>query len=208
MEIYYEKNLSNEFMNEHPTRFNFFNLLKKISLTLLILATIFVLLFHDIPLKINLISVLTTLLSAIGFLSPFIITHLIATIYLNKKAVEYDYHILGSTFRIIKVLNRKKRKLLIEIPISSISSIGAVNSPSYERYLSDKTVKKVNAYCNGNNELIYAFLPHDGERKLVIMESDAEYLSNLRKALSISVFDESIRKPTKATETEQTNDLS
>lgn len=194
MEVYYEKNITSKLMDEHAGRFRMFDVIKKVSLILLILAAFFTLLFHDIPLTGGVIAVLITALSVIGFLLPFAAVFAIFTVYLAKKAVEFDYYLLGSTFRIVKVVNRKKRKLLIEVPVSSISSIGRVDSDGYARLAADKTVKQVKAYCNDGEDMIYAFLPHDGERKLVLMEADSEYIANLRKAVSLSILDESLRK--------------
>ena len=199
MEIFYEKNLSNNLMSEHAGRFYVLSIVKKISFILLLLVLLFVFMFHDIPVKPTILNMLTTILSALGFLLPFLALYLIVSIYLAKKAVEYDYHILGSTFRIVKVINRKKRKLLLEVPMSSISSIGKVGCDAYERLSGDKNVKKIRAFCNQTEELIYAHMPYNGEHVIVIMESDVEYMANLRKALSISVFVESGRKPIKTT---------
>lgn len=197
MDIYYEKNIINKLMEEHSGRFKVFDAIKKCSLILLILASFFVLLFHDLPVSLNAVSILLTLLSALAFLLPFIFLYVFFTIYLAKKAVEFDYYLLGTVFRVVKVVNRKKRKLLVETPISSVSSIGKINSDAYNRFIGDKDVKLVKAYCNKDSNIIYAYLPHNGERKLVLMEADDDFLTTLRKSVSLSVLDDSIRKPIK-----------
>ena len=78
--------------------------------------------------------------------------------------------------------------------MSAISEIGTLESENFERYNIDKSIKKMNAFCNDDSLLGYIYFSLDGEKKLLILELDDEFLFALRKALPMSVLDNSVKK--------------
>ena len=52
----------------------------------------------------------------------------------------------------------------------------------------------MNAFCNDDSLLGYIYFSLDGEKKLLILELDDEFLFALRKALPMSVLDGSLKK--------------
>lgn len=113
---------------------------------------------------------------------------------LSRLNAEYDYYIAGDVFRVMQVINRKKRKKFTEFSVSAISELGILESENFERYNADKTIKKLNAFCNEDSLLGYVYFTVDGEKKLLILELDEEFLLALRKALPMSVLDGSAKK--------------
>ena len=64
----------------------------------------------------------------------------------------------------MQVLNRKKRKKFLEASMSAISEIGTLESENFERYNIDKSIKKMNAFCNDDSLLGYIYFSLDGEK--------------------------------------------
>ena len=185
MEIYYEKNVANESIDKHKKRNIVLNTLKIIGYVMIFLIVLVFINFVEVD---NII-VTVFMLSLLAFMiaGEFVVYRL-----LRNLNVEYDYFILGDTFRIVSVYNRKKRKKLIETPTSAIASIGFVDGETFDRYDSDKDVKRIPAFCN-DYDVMYILLNRDGEKKLIFVESDPEFVMNLKRALHPTVLDDSFK---------------
>jgi hypothetical protein len=186
MEIYYEKNVTNESIDKHKKRNIVLNVLKVIGFIVMFLIIAIFINFVEVDNIIVTVFMLTMLAFTIAF--EFIIFRL-----LRNLNVEYDYYILGDIFRIVCIYNRKKRKKLIEIPTSSIASIGFTESETFDRYDADKDTKRVIAFCN-EYDVLYIFTNRDGEKKLILVESDPDFAINLKRALHPTVIDNSFKE--------------
>lgn len=193
MEIFFEKNIVNMGIDKHKKRNIVFNALRIAGIVLLILEILFIFTFQPFPTDKGAGVLIFSIVVSLGILLFPIMMILIFTRLLNNLNAEFDYFIMGNTFRIVRVINRKKRKKFLEIPISAVSNVGLIESDNFDRYNMDKTVKKVNAFCNDDSDLGYFFCSADGEKKLLILEFDLEFLTNLRKATQPMIFDDTVK---------------
>ena len=193
MEIFYEKNVVNESIDKHKKRNTVFNVIRIISIVLLVFEVYFFITWQPIPVDKGALAVVLSILASLVLISFPVCILLVFTRLLKRLNAEYDYYIFGDVFRIVRVENRKKRKKILEVPLSAVSSIGLVESESYDKFAADKTIKNVHAFCNDEALLGYFMLSHDGEKKLVTLELDNEFIANLKKAVSLSTFDSSLK---------------
>ena len=203
MEVYFEKNIINEGINKHKKRNMVFRVLQILSIVLFVVMLYFNLTFKGFTLEGGVAYLVFLIFLSLVEIALPLVGILIFTRLLNNLNAEYDYFIVGSVFRVVKVLNRTKRKKFLEIPLDSISAVGLVDSENYLRYKSDKKIKKVNAYCN-EVDLAYFYISRDGDRKLILLELDANFALNLKKALHPAIIDKSVNDYYKrATEVKQ-----
>ena len=193
MEVFFEKNIINESIDRHKKRNTIFNVIRIISIVLLVVEIWFLITWQPIPVDEGALAVVLCILYSLVIISFPICILLVFTRLLKKMNAEYDYYIMGDIFRIVRVENRKKRKKILEVPLSAISSIGLVESATYDKFDADKTIKRLHAFCNDNALLGYFMLSQDGEKKIVILELDDEFITNLKRAFSLSLFDDSIK---------------
>lgn len=194
MEVFFEKNVVNENIDRHKKRNVVFNVIRIISIVILIVEIYFILSFQGIPVDQGAWAVVLSIFSSLIIIAPPIASIIVFSMLLSRLNAEYDYYIAGDVFRVMQVINRKKRKKFTEFSVSAISELGILESENFERYNADKTIKKLNAFCNEDSLLGYVYFTVDGEKKLLILELDEEFLLALRKALPMSVLDGSAKK--------------
>ncbi len=194
MEVFFEKNVVNENIDRHKKRNVVFNVIRIISIVILIVEIYFILSFQGIPVDQGAWAVVLSIFSSLIIIAPPIASIIVFSMLLSRLNAEYDYYIAGDVFRVMQVINRKKRKKFTEFSVSAISELGILESENFERYNADKTIKKLNAFCNDDSLLGYVYFTVDGEKKLLILELDEEFLLALRKALPMSVLDGSVKK--------------
>lgn len=193
MEICYEKNIINESIDKHKKRNTIFNVIRIVAIGLLVFEVYFFITWQPIPVDKGALAVVLSIFASLILISFPVCILMVFTRLMKRLNAEYDYYILGDIFRIVRVENRKKRKKMLETPLSAISSIGLVESETYDKLYADKSIKKVHAFCNDDALLGYFMLSDEGEKKLVTMEFDNEFIANLKKAVSLSTFDNSIK---------------
>ncbi len=194
MEIFFEKNVVNENIDKHKKRNVVFNVIRVLSIIILVIEIYFILSFQGIPVDQGALAVVLSILFSVITILPPITSIVLFSILLSRLNAEYDYYIVGDVFRVMQVFNRKKRKKFLEASMSAISEVGTLESENFERYNIDKSIKKMNAFCNDDSLLGYIYFSLDGEKKLLILELDDEFLFALRKALPMSVLDGSLKK--------------
>lgn len=194
MEIFFEKNVVNENIDKHKKRNVVFNVIRVLSIIILVIEIYFILSFQGIPVDQGALAVVLSILFSVSMILPPIASIVLFSRLLSRLNAEYDYYIAGDVFRVMQVLNRKKRKKFLEASMSAISEVGTLESENFERYNIDKSIKKMNAFCNDDSLLGYIYFSLDGEKKLLILELDDEFLFALRKALPMSVLDGSLKK--------------
>ncbi len=188
MDIYYEMNVTNENIDKHQKRNKVFKALKIASIVWLVLTGIFIFGFFQFGDR----NVLGIVIELALLLAPPICSILLFRHLLNNLNCEYDYYITDDKFRIVKVVNRVKRKKLLETPLSSFVSVGSVESENFVRYGNDKSVKLVTAYCNDENFPIYVYFNDDVDKKLLIIETDEKLLIALRRSLNSTVIEKDL----------------
>ena len=102
----------------------------------------------------------------------------------------YDYIFIEDEVRIIKVLNNKRRKKVLAFGVKSLEKIGLVNGKTIDKYLSQKTYKKV--YCTPNTltENDVYFIVNLDKKYILFLEYDEMFLTNILKVGGVKLCDE------------------
>lgn len=94
--------------------------------------------------------------------------------------VEYEYTFTNGTLDVSMVLNNSKRRYLTELQLKTVESAGLVTHASFNRYLSDKSIKKHNWFLNRDNNLVYFFFSKNNQKHLMVIEPSEEMLGMIR----------------------------
>lgn len=195
MEIFYEKNVVNKKIDEHRTRNKILRVLQLVSLG--IFAFIFVSLFsvtvYD-PDESDAARAYVFLIVLLSLLLPLSLYFLFGWI-LRMVTVEYDYVIMGDRLKILKMVNRKKRKPVLDVDFSSINLIGLVGGEKFNDLYAAKSANVKKYFCNPDALMIYIYLTDYKGRSFTIIEADDEFLINIKKALkNFSTLDDDLKK--------------
>lgn len=119
----------------------------------------------------------------------FVSAYVMRRAYLRTNP-EFDYILNGNMFRIALVLNRSKRKKFLELRLSEVIAMGTVGSDSHDRFAGDRSVKKVFALTNPEEEdvIYYMYYNADDKRCLLYFEPKEEMLLALKRTLGRNIF--------------------
>ena len=188
MEVFLEKNITNDQIEKHKTRNTVFNVLRILALVWIVVGAL--IFMNVMPAS---ASPLTIIFDILLIFIPPIFLFLLMTKLLADLNPEFDYHIEGTGIRIVKILNRKRRKIVIKTNFTSLVSIGAVDSDDFERAQAgaQKTIK---AYCNEEAQLIYLLFNDDSEKILIVLEADFDLIVALKRSIMPVLYAESFKK--------------
>ena len=192
MEVFLEKSITNKNIDKHATRNTILNVLKIVSIVWFFAGIIIFL--NVIPPGASPIAIVFDVL--LVFVPP-VFLFIIMSKLLADLNPEYDYHIEGSDIRIVKILNRRRRKVVLRAKFNSIVTIGDANSSDLESAVASAD-KKIMAYCNEETPQVYIVFNDDGEKILLVLETDNEFLLALKRSimpvLYANSFKEMLRK--------------
>ena len=187
---YYEFNFENP--DNLGNKGKIYSTLKNASSVVLVLAILIVL----IPLDWNtengplfiLYNVLLILMVAVPLLTLVIVFSKLA-----KKYYDYDYFIYGDVLKIVKIINKVKRKTAIDLNLNDVVQIGMAKSDAFLK-ANENAEKKHDFTCNRYDENpIYILSIVHGQRVLMLCQADDNFMIALHKTLKReSVFDKSI----------------
>ncbi len=200
MDVYAEQSIGNPSIDKHRKRTKILIVIRYISIA----AVIFLFfLFWMLPAQNEgnvWLQFLMNFLLCVFLAVPFVFAFIFIGKYINRTNVEFDYYLNGDLFRIVKVVNRKKRKKFVEIGLSTFESVGRVTCDAYERYASFKGIKNEIAFCEVEDEsdIIYIYYVLEGVPHLLHIQPDDLMLMSLRRGIPrITVLDKSINMPVK-----------
>lgn len=111
----------------------------------------------------------------------------------RKINVSFDYTFVSGELRISKVFNVNRRKFLYRIDAESIQKMGDADSPSFDRVISDPSVKKIvctpNAEPSGGKFFLYIVTSEAGGRRVYILECREELLINILKFVKRGILE-------------------
>lgn len=111
----------------------------------------------------------------------------------RKINVSFDYTFVSGELRISKVFNVNRRKFLYRIDAESIQKMGDTDSPSFDRVISDPSVKKIvctpNAEPSGGKFFLYIVTSESGGRRVYILECREELLINILKFVKRGILE-------------------
>lgn len=106
--------------------------------------------------------------------------------------VSYDYCFVSGELRISRVININRRRLVAKFETDDIIQIGDMDSPSFDRFYADPTIKKV--YCTANAEagegkfFMYILANYNG-KQLFLLECRENLLMNIMKFAKRTTLD-------------------
>ena len=107
----------------------------------------------------------------------------------NRLDVDFDYILSDTKLRIIRVFNRRRRKLYLEIDVKKLAAYGPVTVESFTRYEATPGVKKHYANLSEDEKKIYFMFYTDGaDKTLVFFEPDETMLHNMRMAIGRDII--------------------
>ncbi len=111
----------------------------------------------------------------------------------RKLNVSFDYTFVSGELRISKVFNVNRRKFLYRIDAESIQKMGDADTPSFDRVISDPSVKKIvctpNAEPSGGKFFLYIVTSESGGRRVYILECREELLINILKFVKRGILE-------------------
>lgn len=194
MEVFFEQSVENDSIDKHKVRTTVFTVIRYVSLIIGVIVGIFGIMFTDVGN--GWLTALVSIAFSIFMIVPFILLFIFLGRFISKTSLEFDYVINGDVFRIIKVVNRKKRKLFVNTPVSSFESLGSLNSDAYDRYAGSKEIKKQFALTDysDENKIYYIYYVKDAVKYLLHIQPDNEMIGSLRKCVTrITVLDKSFK---------------
>lgn len=111
----------------------------------------------------------------------------------DKMRVEYDYTFTPVTggqadLDVAKVLGNSRRKLMTSLPLKNVEAAGAVDAPSFNRYVSMQDVKKHNWFVNREAKLYFFYFTKNGVRHLIVLELKDEMIKCVVPYLGMGVW--------------------
>ncbi len=194
MELYCEQNVNNTSIDKHRKRNSILSVLRKVLLGIGIVLLFFLLGF-GVNIGNGIVTIILGVAISLFAAAPFVLAFVFLGRYLKNVSSEYDYILNGGILRIVRVIQRSKRKLMATIRLDSIESIGKISSETYERFAASKNLKKQYAVCNYDDEeaIVYVRYRNEGEDYLLHMEPNEELVSSIRRSLPrISIMDKSM----------------
>lgn len=195
MEIFYEKNVVNKNIDKHRTRNKILRILQMISLGIFvfIFVSLFSITVYD-PDESDMARAYVTLIVLLCLLLPLSLYFLFGWI-IKLLTVEYDYVIMGDRLKILKIVNRKKRKPVLDVELSSINLIGLVGGEKFNDLCAAQSANTKKYFCNPDAFMIYIYLTDYKGRSFIIIEADDEFLINIKKSLkNFSTLDDDLKK--------------
>lgn len=196
MEVYFEQSVDNPNIDKHSKRTRVLMILRYICIAVVVLIFMFGWFMPIGSEDAGPMIILWALLYIVLGMIPFILLFIFLGRFIARSNLEFDYVLNGSIFRIVKVVNRKKRKKLLEAPVTGFESLGNIQSEAYDRYASSKDVKKLYAITDYEHEerVYYIYYVLDGARYLLHFTPNNDMIMALRKCVTrITVLDKSFK---------------
>ncbi len=197
MEVYFEQSVDNPGIDKHSKRTRVLTILRYVCVAIVLIIFMFGW-FMPIGSEEDAgpMVILWALLYIVLGMAPFILLFIFLGRFIARSSLEFDYVLNGSIFRIVKVVNRKKRKKMLEAPVAGFESLGNIQSEAYDRYASSKDIKKLFAITDYENEerIYYIYYVADGARYLLHFTPNNDMIMALRKCVTrITVLDKSFK---------------
>lgn len=108
MDVYFEQSLINDNIDRHSKRTKTLTVIRYVCIAVIVLIVLLAItLLIDIS---SVASFFVSLLLVLLMMAPFVLTYIFLGRMIANGNLEFDYLLNGSMFRIVKVINRKKRK--------------------------------------------------------------------------------------------------
>ncbi len=119
----------------------------------------------------------------------------VVVIYFIQKSLfsSYDLAFVDGSIRLDRVFNNRRKRLL-KFDCKNILSIGGVNGDVYNKYINDKSVKKINLLGNTfYSKDFCVFIEVNGVSYLILIRYDEIFLSNIIRISGGKIIEKSYK---------------
>ena len=122
-----------------------------------------------------------------------IILTIIVTILRNKFYNFYDYNFVDGSFRILKVVNNKYRRMVAVFDKSAVQGIGLINGETYNGCIKNSSVKKLYGFNKRDKDdsEIVVLLNINNASILLFLKYNEKFISYLLRSVGVAKFDKS-----------------
>lgn len=112
-----------------------------------------------------------------------IVAVIIAWRIITDRNIEYEYTLAGDSFLLDKIMNKRRRKRIINCNLTDFDLVAPVNSEHFNEHRNNHARKIVTVSGDMPEEEFFGILEYDGKRTLVIFEMDNRAKSHMSKFL-------------------------
>lgn len=114
-------------------------------------------------------------------LAVLVMVAYIAYRIITDRNIEYEYILAGNSIALDKILNKRRRKRVLNCDLTDFDLVAPVASAHYEEHRNN-TARTVMAVSGDRKEDEYfGILEYDGKRTMLVFEADDRALSHLKK---------------------------
>jgi hypothetical protein len=192
MDNYYEKNIVNEEVRNHPQKLMFWVILRIVFSVFLAVGILILLNFLD-WFQADAKKVFFNILVFALVIFPGVGGILFSWRMIRKINCEYDYFISGTEIRFVRIINSKKRVTILRTELVNIEKVGYTDTEAFA-LIAEENRRSIPAYCNKYDKYLYITFTVMSEKVVVICEPDDDFVRELKKiAPSYGVFEAELR---------------
>ena len=192
MDNYFEKNIVNEAVRDHPSKLMIWVVLRVVFAVVLAVGILILINFLDWyqadakRVFFNIVIFALVIFPCVGGI-------LFCWRMIRKINCEYDYFISGTEIRFVRIINSRKRVTILRTELVNIEKVGYTDTDAFAEIAEQKR-RSVPAYCNKREKYLYLTFTVMSEKIVVICEPDDDFVKALKQtAPSYGVFSEELR---------------
>ncbi len=102
---------------------------------------------------------------------------------ITDRNIEFEYTLAGDSFSLDKIMNKRRRKRILNCDLSDFDIIAPVQSRYYEENKDNYAKKIVSVSADAPDDEFFGIVEYKGKRTLVIFEADDRTRVHLKKFL-------------------------
>ena len=107
-----------------------------------------------------------------------------AYLLITSSNVEYEYILVNSEMDVDKILNARRRKKMTAVNLHKVILFSKKKNPEFKKYFSDKSVEKIYASRDKNDDETYFIVYMEKEETKMILFNPNEAIIDRIKALN------------------------
>ncbi|MBN2882165.1 MAG: hypothetical protein JXN10_01440 [Clostridia bacterium] len=112
-----------------------------------------------------------------------IVSGMVSWRIITDRNIEYEYILAGDSFSLDKIINKRRRKRIINCDLTDFDIIAPVQSKHYEEHKNNYAKKILAVSGDAQNEEFFGILEYKSKRNLVVFETDEKARTHIKKFL-------------------------
>jgi len=112
-----------------------------------------------------------------------IVAVIIAWRVITDRNIEYEYILAGNSFALDKIMNKRRRRRILNCDLTDFDIIAPVGSSDYNEHKDNNARKIVTVSGDEPDNEFFGILEYDGKRTMVIFETDQRARNHIKKYL-------------------------